>query len=78
MSWLWANTGLGLEPMKLYNAVHDGVDIFQSVDCEEKHPVSPPNSCKIFEWQSDKMSLSFDSNELPETTQEKPSKHEEL
>lgn len=78
MAWLWGNSGLDLDPMKLYAAVHNGVDIFQGINCDEKYPVSPPNSCNISDWQSDKMSLSYDSNELPESTQEKPPKHEEL
>lgn len=79
MSWTWANTGLDLDQLKLYAALHNGADIFKGVDCEEKYPISPTaNSCKIFDWQKNKMSLSFDSNELPESTQENPPKHEEL
>ena len=88
MAWVWGNTGL-LErtTLQLYTALHNGADIFKSVDCDEKYAVSDPESCKIFDWQTDKMSLSFDSKELPkakkkqpvpETTQEKPPKHEEL
>merc|ERR1711997_446291 len=88
MAWVWGNTGL-LEQttLQLYTALHNGADIFKSVDCDEKYAVSDPESCKIFDWQTDKMSLSFDSKELPktkkkqpvpETTQEKPPKHEKL
>ena len=71
-------TGLDLDQLKLFTALHNGADILKGIDCDEKYPVSPPNSCKIFEWQTQKMSLSFDSNELPESTQEKPPRHEEL
>ena len=88
MAWVWGNTGLlDRTTLQLYTALHNGADIFKSVDCDEKYAVSDPESCKIFDWQTDKMSLSFDSKELPkakkkqpvpETTQEKPPKHEEL
>ena len=88
MAWMWGNTGLlDRTTLQLYTALHNGADIFKSVECDEKYAVSDPESCKIFDWQTDKMSLSFDSKELPkakkkqpvpETTQEKPPKHEEL
>lgn len=88
MAWLWGSTGLDLDTMKLYAALHNGADILKGVECDEKYPVSSSlASCKIFDWQADKMSLSFDDKELPkalnkeaapETTQEKPPKHEEL
>jgi len=80
MAWMWGSTGLDLDTMKLYSALHSGADILKGVDCDEKYPVSSSlESCKIFDWQADKMSLSFDDKELPKaTTQEKPPKHEEL
>ena len=85
MAWMWGNAGVNLQSWKLYGAVNSGSDIFKGVDCDETYPVSPPNSCKIFEWQADKMSLSFDDKELPKATTkqedsqgEEPPKHEEL
>ena len=76
MVYTWGNSGLGdLDSTKLYAAVHSGADILKSVNCDEKYPQVPANSCKIFEWQSDKMSLDFDSNELPESTKERKPKH---
>merc|ERR1711894_553873 len=66
MAWLWGSTGLDLDTMKLYAALHNGADILKGVECDEKYPVSSSlASCKIFDWQADKMSLSFDDKELP-------------
>jgi len=82
MAWLWGNAGLNLQTWKLYDALNNGANILAGVDCDERYPVNPPNSCKIFEWQEDKMSLSFDEKELPKPTQkdkkEEPKAHEEL
>jgi hypothetical protein len=78
MAWTWGMSGVDLDQMKLYVALHAGADILSNVDCEAKYSVTPPGSCKIFEWQTDKMSLDFDSNELPESTQEKSPRHQEL
>lgn len=77
MAWLWGNAGLNLQTWKLYDALNNGADILRGVDCEEKYPVTPANSCKIYEWQADKMSLSFDEKELPKPTQNKNEKKEE-
>jgi hypothetical protein len=86
MAWLWGNTGLNLQTWKLYAALNNGADILKGVDCDESYPVSSKEkSCKIFEWQADKMSLSFDDKELPKAAKPveaqkegKPSAHEEL
>ena len=88
MAWMWGNTGLNLQTWKLYAALNNGADILKGVDCAETYPVSPKDSCKIFEWQEDKMSLSFDDKELPKAAKQekpaeapkegKPSMHEEL
>ena len=82
MAWLWGNAGLNLQTWKLYDALNNGANILAGVDCDERYPVNPPNSCKIFEWQEDKMSLSFDEKELPKPAQndkkEEPKAREEL
>ena len=86
MAWLWGNTGLNLQAWKLYAAINNGADILKGVDCDESYPISSKeNSCKIFEWQADKMSLSFDDKELPKAAKPvkaqkegKLSTHEEL